>query len=199
MAYDKLVEDLRIFDAADGNDVVPEDHNEFEDQVKGMVKALSAMFWNGTPCNDPGTIPNFNDWDLRGPGTGGVIADTGFWFWEASGNGVKIAFPLTGLRAGQKITEVTVVVGGSTIATGGAITLYYGAPASAMTAVDIDDVANVFECGVGEDESDPITYTETLTLTVVAGYQYFIVVESSAANGGSNRIYDVSADAQFGS
>jgi len=196
-----LSDGTRVFSAADAAQILAADHNQLQDILIALFEQRRSSFWQGTPCNDPAVVPNFNDWDVRGPGTGAVIADTGFWFWESAGNDMEIVFPLTGLLVGQVITEIIVIVGGNTTATGGTADLYYGAPASNMSSTNIDGVANMFDPGGALDESDPIVYTVSAApfpLTVTSSYSYFVHIRSSAANGAGNRIYDVIARTQFG-
>ena len=188
----------RVFNAAAGATALAADQNEVQDRCIHAFEARYQLLWSGVPCSsNAAAAPTFNDWDLR-RGSGGIHADVGFWFWEASGNDMEIAFPLTGLREDEVITSVFVTVAGNNAATGGSVELYYGNGLSAIPAIDVDQVANAFNTVT---EILPVSYSQSaggLPLTASPTGLYFVLFKSSAANGASNRIYDVVVKTQFG-
>lgn len=197
-----LADGTRVFSAADNADILAADFNQLQDILIAMLETRRGIFWQGVPAGIAGSsAAAFANWIVR-EGTGGLVADAGFMFWEASGNDDSIVFPITGLMVGQVITDILVVVGGNPAATGGSINLYYGAPGAAHNTQDITSgTANVFDPGGILDEATSIPYIENagvFPLTVVANMQYYVVVTSSAANGGANRVYDIQVGTQFG-
>ncbi len=200
-----LADGAPAFTAVAGATALAADQNTLQALLIAMLEARNGTFWQGTPCHTVGAgAAAFTNWDIQ-EGTGAVVADAGFMFWEASGNDVAMLFPLTGLMVGQVITTINLIVGGHNNSTGGSIDLYYGAPATNRSVQDLTAAtANVFDPNGGglDDSAFPIVYNTTavgvLPLTVVANFQYYIVVQASAANGSGNRVYDVRVEAQFG-
>lgn len=108
MAYDKLVEGNRLFDAsADTSGGLDADMNELQDQLLASNKALyMSVFRLGQSANNALWDNDNERWDL---GSGGT-------------DNVQIQLPL---RAGQKITDVKMTLYHSGADTaGGGIVLY---------------------------------------------------------------------------
>lgn len=145
MAYPKLCEGNRVWTSVLGNNVQPDDYNEMNDQLKGMLGPLEVAL----PLISANQDESFaNPWYLR--------VALGYLAWQSqAATSHSLYMPLGTLRVGQKITSINVVVRGS--AAGGSIVLYSqdvdtspASPASVVTfSADPWDTSGAFENYVG--------------------------------------------------
>lgn len=184
MAYDKLVEDNRVFDAADGNDVVPEDHNEFQDQVKGMVKArkMSCPLSSGYAQTAAG-------WTLA--------TIPGQWQETNLTANSLLYIPAPPLRVGEKITAAGVYVLGQVGPVGGVIDLVKIAD-DTTTITQVSDLTNGQAHPWANATAQTLYNYLAASVTVADKESFFFRLQNASANMANIYVRGAYVTTQFG-
>jgi hypothetical protein len=187
MAHPKYAEGNRPFNAASNNSVASADHNESQDQLKGMLGPLivTPQISNADWYRNAGGSLDSQRWDHR------IDLDPPYWNRLGS-HANPLVLPLGTLRAGQKITACSVVIYGD--ATGGEIKLFRNLINNTATAA----------ASVGTAGSDPWNQSGawaeltigSLPHTAVAKYAYWL--KFTTPTTGTMRVLGAHYTVQFG-
>lgn len=188
MAYDKLAEGNRPFDAVEDGDVDDRDINELMDQLKAMLgpndyqiglAGISGADWTEEEANDP---PRISD----SVGAGGIL--------------IIQLYP----KQGMKIVEMNLMLGGlaaGTEANKGAIELVRcsigdGTAAATVASFTPDDGNDVWARG---GAGTHIENWPTINHTVAKDYTYHLKIKATGDGGGAEcYFYGGVMNCQFG-
>lgn len=179
MAYGKLAEGDRPFDAANNIDASPDDINEIQDQLKAMIGPREINVFH---------LVDKGGWALTELPTRKVLANT---------DGLYVYFHLP-VYAGQKITEIHTTIEASISGTAGDLELWRrpmtpvaGAMVAAALVTEVD--GDMWD-GLTNGDATEVDHTG-LSYTIAAGHHYFLRAESRTGNC---TIHEMAIVAQFG-
>jgi hypothetical protein len=195
----KLVEDARVttfgVDTAVKHDTYL---NEYQDQVRGMVKSLqvdlSGHFIPDTNAGATAWAPYFHP-------AGAIFKD---WCWQtgAAPNGEYMICPVP-LRVGQKITQIDALYRDSS-RNGGHIILYrkqwiaVGNAANLIQHTSVQDIGGANPWNKGGTNFQHIQLTG-LSIIIAEGYTYYVSVAASTTGAGIlDEFNGLAITAQFG-
>ena len=190
MAYDKLCEGNRVYDAATGGRIYAADLDEVQDQLKAML----GPRWVNLTFSPTYDDPDSTDWYV-------VVGNEKYLTSSTSGD--SIIWPIK-LPVGCVITGVEVEVTGHTDSINGYLALLGYGVGDNLGGSDVliededitNGVTNVFDTG-GTAYSNVVTYS-TLSgpITIVDDVIYYIQAAPTSAH--EVRIWNVKVQYQYG-